>query len=438
MKWILPANATVAGIIGLQEQESDLDYRISSYSFRIQTEGSILLYHTLTGELGLLSGNETETDNEEELIQHWFYVPEKENEYKRTDEVRRIIRLLKPAGKGKNDFTILTTTDCNARCFYCYEMGITRMSMTPEKALEVALYMIDACHGKKIRIRWFGGEPLFNREAIEIICGELNKRGIEFESSMVSNGYYMDEPTCSKAYKDWNLKKIQITLDGTESEYNRIKAYTDACENPYQRVMSNIEKIIQTGIDVTIRMNMDARNAGNLLELSEEIAERFQGKLGLKVYVAPLHEFSSKIHPFEKKADQIAAYHTIQDKLRKAGIIRKRELDRKIRINCCMADDDNSEIILPDGRTGRCEHYCEEMITGNIHEEKRDEQVIRAWKKRLKVPECRECVLYPICVKLEKCEWNKNGCNDADREVMTDELREQVLNAYYDYQAACR
>ena len=144
-------------------------------------------------------------------------------------------------GGEKTEFTVLTTTDCNARCYYCYEKGIRREPMTRETAIAAADYIACASRGEKVRLRWFGGEPLFNREAIDVICGALEQKKICFESAMTTNGFYLDEKTTADAVEKWNLKNVQITVDGTEKTYNRIKAYIDAEENPYRRVMNNIK-----------------------------------------------------------------------------------------------------------------------------------------------------------------------------------------------------
>ena len=61
-------------------------------------------------------------------------------------------------------YVIFTTLDCNARCFYCYELkskGKTPMSI--ETAEKVAKYIITHCpKGTEVSLDWFGGEPLFN------------------------------------------------------------------------------------------------------------------------------------------------------------------------------------------------------------------------------------------------------------------------------------
>ncbi|MEI3172875.1 MAG: radical SAM protein [Lachnospiraceae bacterium] len=122
-------------------------------------------------------------------------------------------------------YTIFTTTDCNARCFYCYEMGRSRIPMSDETAHKAAAYIAAHCGGEKVHLHWFGGEPLFNKQVIDIICTDLAEKGIVYESMIISNGYLFDGATVEQAVSHWKLKNVQITLDGTEEIYNRSKAF---------------------------------------------------------------------------------------------------------------------------------------------------------------------------------------------------------------------
>lgn len=71
-----------------------------------------------------------------------------------------------------------------------------------------------------MRLAWFGGEPLYNAQVIDLICNDLVERGIGYESSMISNGFLFDEKLIKRAAELWRLRQIQITLDGTEGVYN--------------------------------------------------------------------------------------------------------------------------------------------------------------------------------------------------------------------------
>ena len=433
MRWINPPIKAVASLCGHQTERADCEYRLSRYCVATPNEGGQLLYHTLTGALAQVPPGGYAEEERKELIEHWFLVPEGFDEHGMADGIRRIAGMMKPSAGIKTDFTILTTTDCNARCFYCYELGIRRIPMAQETAAEAAKYIIRSSRGNPVKLRWFGGEPLYNREAIDTICDSLAENGTAFESSMVTNGFYLDAGTARQAVDAWHLKKVQITIDGTEEMYNRTKAYIDAEANPYQRVMNNIQSALDAGIRVTIRLNMDARNAQNLLELVDDVAERFPDKDGLDMYVELLHAFAGGIHAHQSQEQAQNDYEAIKRNITASGLMKKTELPRSLRIGHCMADNDQSEVILPDGRVGRCEHFSKKMITGHIRDDIRDRAVEAMWKAKLSVPECENCPFYPQCTKLKECEWNKEGCPEIERNIRMQELKEQMLRIYKDY-----
>jgi len=333
--------------------------------------------------------------------------------------------------KRKTHFTILTTTDCNARCFYCYEMGIPRFVMTEETARDVGEYIAKACGGKTVKLSWFGGEPLFNRPAIDVICDTLRGHGVEYSSILTSNAYYLDAETARKAAQDWHIRHAQITVDGTETVYNRTKAYIDRGEeSPYQRVLENIGHALNAGIEVAIRLNMDSANADDLMALADELAERFHGRNNLFAHVIMLRAVAGPVHQFDSEQEAFARKKALEEKLDGYGLLKQERFKQDFRVNQCMADNDACEVVLPDGRIQKCEHFNEAEVIGSIHSDVRDEEKRRAWKETMRFPECADCALYPKCVSLRRCEWWRDGCSAVRKSEQLEKLKKSVITAY--------
>ena len=204
-------------------------YRPMYYVVEQPVDEGLLLYHTMTKALLLLTPEEADaykTHPEEmtDLIGLWFLVPQSHDDRLLCRQIRDVARMLEKKSDAITSYTIFTTTDCNARCFYCYEMGRPRVPMSKETADHTADYIIKRCCGEKVRLNWFGGEPLFNKPVISLICQRLREAGIDYRSTMTTNGYLFDDDTIKEAKDEWRLKKVQITLDGTEQTYNRCKA----------------------------------------------------------------------------------------------------------------------------------------------------------------------------------------------------------------------
>ncbi len=413
-------------------------YRWTVQHQRVPCEDGLLLYHTLTGELLLLSPEEEKrTDTDEalrrELIQRRFLVPVGFDEWTYTQQFRRITQLMAPPKQGITAFTIFTTTDCNARCFYCYELGRPRRPMTDEAARDAAAYIERVCGGQKVKLTWFGGEPLYNARAIDVITGELRDRGISFRSRMISNGFLFDDETVRKAREEWALDWVQITLDGTEERYNRTKAFIYRDGSAYRRVLGNIERLLTADIPVAIRLNSNEANLDDLHALVNELAERFRGQRKLTVYSVLLRDFGPAMSQPQMGAGTLERWDALQRRIMKSGIGGVRRLPRNPQVNNCMADCDNSVTILPDGRLGKCEHETEQLLVGGIHAGVTDRDMAARWKERVEVAACRTCPYAPCCIRLRLCAWSGDDCTDDDRARTRLSTAQMMLNEYYHY-----
>lgn len=433
MKQIKAPMKTAIAICGHQNTVENTSYRYTKHCVKVPCEDGVLLCHTLTGELVLVGREEDSESTTQQLIKSWFLVPEDFDECKRADEVRHIAKLLRTRSSGKSHFTILTTTDCNARCFYCYEMGIRRYPMTPAIARDVGEYIARVSKGKKVNLSWFGGEPLLNQEVMDIICRILREKGIAYSSILTSNAYYLDELTAEKAVKDWHIKSAQITLDGTEEKYNHTKAYVNRGEeSPYRRVLSNIASALKAGMEVNVRLNMDRANADDLFAVVEELAERFGATPGLHVHIALLRKVVGDIHAFSSEAEAADYRDRLNNRLKELGYSLPSAFHPMISTNQCMADNDSCEVILPDGRIEKCEHLDEKEIVGDIYSENRDKEIIESWKETVRFSNCADCALYPKCVSLKKCPWMQEGCSQLRQISQLKKMEQQICSYYFD------
>ena len=413
-------------------------YRSMNYVVEQPVNEGLLLYHNMTKAMLLLTPEEAETYKKSpaalsQLIEQWFLVPQSHDDRLLSRQMRDVARILKKKSDAITDYTIMTTTDCNARCFYCYELGRPRTPMSEETAIRTADYIINHCKGKKVTIRWFGGEPLYNLPVISLICSGLKDAGVDYQSRMISNGYLFDENVITEAKDFWRLKKVQITLDGTEQTYNRCKAYIYKGVNAYRRVIGNIHRLQDAGIRVSIRLNIDMHNAENLSELVEELHREFSNPKGISVYLHALFEEvkgSKAIHDDEKRKYVFDRISDLEARLNDYGVIKPHRLSRQVRINRCMADNDQSVLIVPNGRVGKCEHYSEEHFIGHIENEDRNTEMVEKFREtRDEIDACATCFNYPDCIWLKLCEDSPN-CYKEEREHMLHQLRQSMIRAF--------
>ncbi len=414
----------------------DKKYRLIKYCITVPTEDGIVLNNLLTKEVVIVSSVDFENSaDRDELIKRRFLVPEDFNEKELYNQLKDVLALA-TRGKTGSGYTILTTTACNARCFYCYEAGRKTITMSKETAERAAEYIKENCRENKVNLHWFGGEPLVNSAVIDIICNYLAENGIEYKSQMTSNGYLFDLDTVKKATEKWNLKSIQITLDGMRELYNKSKDYKNGDPNAFDRVINNIGTLLENGVYVNIRLNVGHHNKDDLFELCDYLAEKYGSYDNFSIYAHLLFE-NEKIPLSKKLLEDKYILHNefirLQDHIKALGIAKRGSVPANFRVQHCMADNDGCEVILPDGHLTKCEHFSESEFVGDIYKGIYDKALVDAWKECMpEQAECADCPVYPGCIRLRKCP-NEGICTNFDRELKYEKAKNITLRIYEKY-----
>ncbi len=427
--------------------------RFLTYCVAMVCAEGVLLYNTLTKELLLVDGAESallcpDDLNTSPLLRqcaaplfrylydNYFIVPQGNDDKHLCLALRAIARELTTADNGGHltHYTILTTTACNARCFYCYEKGAPRQQMSAVTAQRVVAFIKEHCGGRRVALSWFGGEPLYNTMPIDIISQGLRAAGIAFSARMTTNGYLFDDAVVAQARACWQLQRVQITLDGTEHEYNRRKAYIYPTGSAFLRVIDNISRLLAAGIGVTVRLNMDAQNYGDLCTLSDDLLRRFGSDKAFRIYVAPLSSADGTGMYRDTIEDTSALLVRLRQQLRQANMPLRGWLGKTVKSHACMADDPAAVVIQTDGTLGRCQHYFASRPCGTLDEGITDQQEVDYW---LRADDdsalCDACALYPSCCRLAACQSAYNNPCKAVAAVAAFErtgLQQAMLRAY--------
>ncbi len=428
MKTIIPAADNVIKLLG--KAKTGENYRLMHYVVSEAAEDDVLLFHTLTREMMLLSKEEySRLFDLPELYEKWFIVPEETNDMKLVDQIRFTLRAMQKKSEHITSYTIFTTTDCNARCFYCFEKDAKRYPMNEETALKTAEFIAEHCGGKPVNLAWFGGEPLYNTKAIDIISKALKEKNITFTSHMTTNGYLLDDEIISRAKKMWNLQMVQITLDGTEKIYNQTKNYIYDDTNPFETVLGNIKKCLENEIYVQIRLNVSTVNADDLIALVHQLYRRFGTNKYLRVYSMLIYQIMEKsdkeyaeVYEKSKALDELIQRYCLQS---------KNYVSNRLRLNRCQADSDTSVTVLPNGKLGACEHYTDSDYIGDIWDNLVDAKERKSFKECFPPEEvCTDCFYYPECIRLKRCDTASN-CTDYIRKNLLSGVKGKMKNTLY-------
>lgn len=429
-------------VLGINTFKVDKKYVFSPYNVILEEEddGGYLIYNSVTMSVVFLTYDEYDTiekngfSGQDILYTGRFLIPENMNETANVEKLKKAVRTThKRDIQHPTLYTILPTTSCNARCFYCYEIGKPQKVMSEEIAHKTADYIIERCvKGQKIRLYWFGGEPTVNIRAIDIICTRLSEAGVDFYSEMVSNGYLLTDENVKKGIELWRLTHVQITVDGTKDVYNKSKNYIYKNDpNPYERIMNNISTLAGYGVGIDIRLNVGKHNYADLSNLVDELIQRFGYASNVNIYTMHIFECNMvEKRTDDEKKELFECIDKINIKLEengKGGNL----LDRSYRAVMCGADDGRSLLIAPDGNIGLCEHHVDDEFIGHLDDIKIDYSMLKKWDEKMPTLDiCHGCALFSTCVKLKNCP-EEGQCSVFERDMKINKFKRR-LQRYYE------
>ena len=290
-------------------------------------------------------------------------------------------------------FRILTTTACNARCDYCYEHDFPVLSMDNNTAISVAEFIANQHKAHplraKVNIEWFGGEPSINPAAIQIIGDRLTQENIPFQAQMTTNGILLTESLIRKI-SDWNLRKIQITLDAANEEYEAIKHVS---EGSYERVLQNIDFCLSVGIRIVIRINY-AGNKKRIEELIGNLSTRYADReIKPKVYISAVYAADLCV-----PASCMGEIMTLNEQLIKANLMTFEEVYALRQRDRCFSATPWGFTIMPNGTLVNCSHNVSAVNSyGTIWDFDASDELHQQFLSDKLSDACYTCPLIPVC-----------------------------------------
>lgn len=402
------------------------EYVPSKFNYYFDIDGESLVYNSFSGVFALLSSDQLNnlhlekcmltnavSDDISELVHYRLLVSSDIDE---TIDYLNLYRTVKGFiyNPAITSYTVLTTTGCNARCFYCFEQDFKAVTMKTITAEVLSDFMIQNSQGKPISIHWFGGEPLCNTNAIDTICSQLDKAGIVFSSTMTSNGYAFTKKIIENAASHWRLKSVQITLDGLREEHNRRKNYFASKPDPFNQTIMNIHDLLDAKIRVSLRLNFDSGNSNEMSLLIDYLSNEFSGCKGLSAYSIPLFEDCNAWNPDRDNEEQlnlIRRQQDLNDEIRSKFLLSEKNVCRGFSISHCGANNPAHRTVNPDGTFSFCHNYSDTYVYGSIFDGIKDKVAFEKWTNNDRLREmCKNCIWLPECTAFDMCPVKKTYC----------------------------
>ena len=424
----------------------------SKFNIIQRIDDHILIYNTYTTsmvelepELYLSIFENGDTNHEAEIRQLFsmgFLVDDHLDELAEQKQLRDTV--VSTSGDLISNIIIAPTLACNAHCFYCFENGHRKGTMTPDTALAVVQFLKEHWDGNRIGITWFGGEPLMAADIIEIIIDELNREGIPFASKITTNGSLLTSEMIKRIQQKWNVDKIQITVDALHKKYNAIKNYTGIAD-AFSLVMDNIRLCLEAELPIRIRINFDPDKMDTAVQTMNYLNKTFGNYPNIKVYFAPIDEddcvvrnitdtFSDQEeHPYIKliqygrKHGLYRGFPDMEDDdytqvFDSHGLLKKLKIYPQP-INCyascqnVFSIDCNGKLYKCHRGLGRNEYASGDVFTGvvknDIYHFFCDTEVI--------MDECNNCAILPICqggCKINSRLYKGKGCCAPSKSII--------------------
>ena len=194
-------------------------------------------------------------------------------------------------------------------------------------------------------------------------------------------------------------------------EYARRKQYISGPADPFGTVIRNIHLLLRAGIRVTIRLNTDEDNLGEIFRTADYLRDEFseEERKNMQVYAHSLFSNSEdglKAGPAGSGSDRLEArVLEINDYIQFLGLSAL-DLGKLFTVPthfCKVTAPECSVLIDADGQLFACDAMKDAMRYGDV----RTGIDPDAWK-RITAPcsvreECKACVFLPQCTEFDRC-----------------------------------
>ena len=195
-----------------------------------------------------------------------------------------------------NLHVVMPTYECNLQCPYCFERHLYRKDLkwrttmdekTVDALFEAIVKLDEKSKGEKCVV-FYGGEPLQykNISIVKYILEQGKKNGYSFK--IVTNG--ADLQYFVPLLTQYDILKIQVTLDGPKEIHDKRRVRKGG-KGTFDDIVKGIDAVLDNGLPVGIRINVDSENLKYLPEFAQFYKE--------KGWYPRIYAFATNVHDFD-------------------------------------------------------------------------------------------------------------------------------------------
>lgn len=383
----------------------------SKYSVSFPYKGAYILFNTRTQKLLILTKEFVSIFNDKEpnLIESFnpnFYktlVKTGNIINKNLNEYQEIKCTLEKIDNDETMFHVIInpTLNCNFNCWYCYETHNKPMVMSLKILERTKAFLYKICTNnnfKTIKLSFFGGEPLLQYKKIIkpilIYFNELKKlRSFVSIIHFTTNGYLLNKERISEL-KQFGVNSFQITLDGNQQKHDSTRHLKSGLGS-YNRIVNNINSILEMGMYVILRINFTSDNINSLNDIFKYF-QKIKDSYKQQLIISLNQVWQDKGNLSESEIENL---HMLVDE---AGLTSLNDLNDGKFQYACYADKKNQAIINYDGLIYKCNarDFTTKNSEGVLSESGEinwNDNYSKRMKVRFKNPSCTNCYLLPLC-----------------------------------------
>jgi uncharacterized protein len=214
-----------------------------------------------------------------------------------------------------DSLSIMVAQECNMKCIYCYgddgSYGLGGI-LSRECAKKTIDWFFGQAKNKKLKITFFGGEPLLNFPVIEFIVSYIKKVIPEKEKSLfysiTTNGLLLDDKIIN-FFKENKIKPM-ISIDGPKRIHDLQRP--DKKGNPtYDKLIKKIKNLLKIIPESSCRATIiNEEDHEEIVESLEKIGFKYQN-----IFISPV------TRPLNVKAADYIEYKVNHNKYLKQIVI---------------------------------------------------------------------------------------------------------------------
>ena len=256
---------------------------------------------------------------------------------------------------------LLPTEQCNFRCTYCYETFEHKKMSSDVVSGVKALIDRRASELDRLDTDWFGGEPLTAFEIVRDISlhaqATMRSYGGTYCSGMTTNGYLLTRDMLA-ACAALDIRRFQITLDGTREAHNRSRRQASGAGS-FDRIWANLESARDSSEDVSImlRLHFTEETIEAVEALGRRLKEEFSHDPRFTYNFRPIAPFGGPGNASVKPVSWTRRREIERQLWERSGLPRRAPPSTE---SLCYAGRANSLVVRSTGRLAKCTVAFEE------------------------------------------------------------------------------